>query len=225
MQSLTFSKAILPFLYLFIVWFLIGIVALGTNMTDNPSLILQAFLQVAENYGRLGFAVKSVIILVFIAAAISTVSTFLMATVQTFMYDIYATWIVPDLADRVNHLEIEKQIRFVAISRIFVALIGASGILLAYFAFDIVNFWVSMYSIMLSMLPAVILQISDKLSAFKLKVGYKRILWGIILGSTSSLLIGLLGTFTPLKEYSLTNFCPLASLLLSFAITFVGVKK
>ena len=225
MQQLTFSKAIIPFLYLFVVWFLIGIVALGTQMTNDPSLILQAFLKVAESYGSWGFAIKSVIVLVFISAAISTVSTFLMAIVQTFMYDIYATWIVPDLADRVNQLEIEKQNRFVNISRFFVVLIGASGIALAYLAFDIVNFWVSMYSIMLSMFPAVYLQISKKLSLLYTNVSYKRILYGIVFGSISSLLLGLLGTFTPLKEYSLTNFCPIASLLISFAITFIGGKK
>ncbi|MGA3288569.1 MAG: hypothetical protein ABSD46_14235 [Bacteroidota bacterium] len=225
MQKLTYSKAIIPFLYLFVVWFLIGIVALGTKMTDDPSLILQEFLKIADTYGNWGFAVKSVIVLVFISAAISTVSTFLMAIVQTFMYDIYATWIVPDLADRVNQLEIEKQYRFVNISRFFVALIGASGIAVAYFAFDLVNFWVSMYSVMLSMLPAVYLQVSKRLSSIQTKPSYQRVFWGIVVGSTSALVLGILGTFTPLKEYSLANYCPIASIVLSFAITFTGGEK
>jgi Na+/proline symporter len=229
MQQLTFRKSILPFLWLFVVWFAIGIAALGFKWTDDPNKILESFLRVTLQFGALGQAIKSIVILVFVSAIISTVDSMLIAVVQTFMYDIYATRINPELSKKIQSLETEKAYRFVNLSRVFVVLFGLASVGFAFIDFGWFNFWVAMYSLMLSLFPAIYCQVSERLKARQ--PAFNRIFYGITMGATSSLVVGIIGLKAPMlfepwiSGATLVAINPFLTIAISAAITFSGGRR
>lgn len=187
----TFRDAIIPFLILFIVWFMIGIVVLGTKLTENTTMILPAFLEAFNNFGSWGYLAKAIVITAFVAAALSTVDGFLIALVQTLMYDIYGTVIIKGLSENLSKLDKYQQYRFVNISKIGIVVVGLLSVIIAFFNFELLYFWTSMYSIMLSFFPALYEGIHSRAN----KYNYNKVRNSILIGSVGSLLLGIAGTF------------------------------
>ena len=128
-------------------------------------------------------------------------------------YDIYGTSIVPGLVENINKLDANKQSRFVNISRIFVVIFGFTGVLLAFRQFNLLNFWVGMYSVMLSFFPPVYFVLKGKAN----KKSYGSTLIAVLLGSVSAIIIGFLGTFI-LNSPTVTSFAPISSILFSYFV-------
>lgn len=202
----TFRDAILPFLILFLVWFMIGIVVLGTNLTDDVSKILPAFLGAFKSFGSWGYFAEAIVITGFVAAALSTVDGFLIVTVQTLMYDIYGTVVVKGLSDNLSKLEKYQQYRFVNISKLGIVVVGFLSVMFAFVKFGLMNFWTTMYSIMLSFFPAVYEGIHMRQN----KYNYSAVFYSVLIGSFGALIFGIAGTF-------LLNNAVLASVLTAMA--------
>lgn len=212
MKDVVFKKSFVPFLVFFLVWFAIGIFVLGTGITDDLNNILPAFLSSFDNFGVLGIALKSIVLLAFVSAILSTVDSFLIAATQTVMYDIYGSAIQKGLASRFSTLSPEALSKFVEISRLVVLALGVSAVIFAFTQFNLMSFWVGMYSIMLSFFPAVYVQTgSDKRKRGR---HYKRVLYGVLGGSFGALIISILGTFI-LESDMVTYFAPFVALGIS----------
>jgi len=209
----TFKKAILPFIILFIVWFGIGIVALGSNLTSNLNEILPSFLASFDAYGSIGYFSKAIIITGFVAAVMSTVDTFLLATVQTIMYDIYGTAFIKKLTLRIDTLSKYQQYRFVNIAKLGIIIIGIASVGIAFFSFGLMNFWTTMYSIMLSFFPAVYISINGNASKYK----FNAVFYSIVIGSGGALLLGVLGTFV-FNNSNVVSSAPLFAVFFSLLI-------
>lgn len=213
LKDKTFKKAIVPFLVLFIVWFGIGILALGCNLTNDLTGIIPAFLDSFNRYGSIGYFSKGIVITGFVAAVLSTIDTFLLATVQTLMYDIYGTSIIKGLTDKLDKLDNYQKYRFVNISKLAIVVIGISSIIIAFFSFGIMNFWTTMYSIMLAFFPAVYISINGNSS----KYSYNSAFYSIVIGSGGALIIGITGTFF-MQNSIVTSLAPFFAVFTSFII-------
>ena len=201
LKKKSFKDAVAPFSVLFIVWFMIGIVALGANLTDDLTAILPAFLASFDNYGPLGYFSKAIVITGFVAAVMSTVDTFLLSTVQTIMYDIYGTAFIKNLSQKINTLDKFQQYRFVNISKLAIVIIGIASVGVAFLSFGLMNFWTTMYSIMLSFFPAVYFSMNNKSS----KYNYNSVFYSVVIGSGGALILGILGTFIVTESYVLSS--------------------
>lgn len=208
LQESTFKKAIVPFLWFFLIWFLIGIVALGTNMTTEFNQIIPAFLEAMNSYGNFGLLLKAIVFTGFAAAVLSTIDTFLIATTQTFMYDIYGVKYMPGLSDKISSLPMPQQYRFVHIARSVILYIGILSISFAFLNTNLLSFWTGMYSIMLPFFPAVWIAIQGKHKLYSFNV----VKYSIILGFVGTALLGILGTFI----YENTNFVYSATIFAVF---------
>ena len=213
LRKKTFKNAIIPFLILFIVWFGIGILALGVNLTNDLSGIIPSFLAAFDAYGPIGYFSKAVVIAGFVAAMLSTVDTFLLATVQTIMYDIYGTAVVRGLTNKLDTLDKFQQYRFVNISKILIILLGIAAVIIAFFSFGLMNFWTTMYSIMLSFFPAVYESISGRSQNYR----FNSVFYSIVIGSFGALILGVLGTFILNNPY-VVGTAPLFAVLSSTII-------
>lgn len=214
-----FKDAILPFLILFVVWFMIGILALGLKLTDDQSTILSAFLGAFDGFGRWGYLAKAIVVTGFVAAAISTVDGFLIATVQTLMYDVYGTVIVKGLSDNLHKLNPFQQYRFVNIAKIGIILIGFLSVFIAFFKFELMNFWTSMYSIMLSFFPAVYEGIKGRSNMYTY-IGVRN---SIICGSSLALICGVTGTFI-IDNSFVVALAPISAVVLAAIILKIDKK-
>lgn len=215
----TFKKSIIPFAWFFAVWFLIGIVALGTGLTNDMNAILPAFLVAFDTLGNWGFLMKGIVLAGFIAAVVSTVDTFIIATVQTIMYDIYGTKIVPGLTEKLNTLPEIKKFRFVSISRVLIPIIGISAVVFAFTQFELLSFWTSMYSIMLAFFPPVFIGIFKESKDYK----FSFVKASIIIGSFGALLLGLIGTWLIPNSYVVSS-APIFAVLSSSIVILLGKK-
>nr|VFJ63616.1 MAG: Na+/proline symporter [Candidatus Kentron sp. FW] len=222
MKEVVFWKSFLPFLLFFLVWFTIGIFVLGTGITDDINNILPAFLAAFDDWGIIGIGLKSIVLLAFVSAILSTVDSFLIAATQTVMYDIYGSVIQKGLVSRFSSLSQASLSRFVEISRLVVLGLGISAVIFAFTQFNLMSFWVGMYSIMLSFFPAVYVQTLR--GRGKQKRNYKRVLYGILGGSFGALAISITGTFV-LKSDLVTYFAPFVALGLSGAFIFPANKE
>lgn len=209
----TFKDAIIPFSVFFAVWFLIGLIVLGSNLTNDFNEILFVFLSSFNNYGSIGYLAKAIVITAFIAAVMSTIDTFLLATVQTLMYDIYGTVIVKNLTKKIDSLDKYQQYRFVNISKHLIIIIGIVAVGFAFLSFGIVSFWTTMYSIMLSFFPAVYISLNGKANKYR----FNTVLTSIIVGSGGALIFGFLGTFIIDNSY-FVSFTPIFAVFSSLII-------
>jgi Na+/proline symporter len=231
LKKKTFKDAVAPFLIMFIVWFMIGIVALGVNLTTDLTAILPSFLASFDNYGSIGYFAKAIVITGFVAAVMSTVDTFLLSTVQTLMYDIYGTAIVKNLSDKINTIDKFQQYRFVNISKLAIVIIGIAAVGVAFLSFGIMNFWTTMYSIMLSFFPAVYFSINNKSKNFN----FNFVFYSVVVGSGGALILGIVGTFivteslilslSPSITINLVSTSPLFAVFSSLLIMKMGEIK
>ena len=136
------------------------------------------------------------------------------------MYDIYGNLYKKGLSNKIHTLETNKQYRFTNIARAFVIFFGLCAITLALFSFEFIQFWTSMYSIMLGFFPAVYFTLTKKKYAFKVKY----VFLSIILGSGSALLLGFLGTFI-YKSNTLTDIAPFLALFISTLFMLIAKTK
>lgn len=219
LKKSTFKRSIMPFAWFFGVWFLIGIVALGTNLTSDLNAILPAFLGAFDSFGSWGFLLKGIVLAGFVAAVISTVDTFLISTVQTIMYDIYGTKFVPGLTEKLGTLPDIKKYRFVSYSRILIPIIGVSAVAFAFTQFELLSFWTSMYSIMLAFFPAVYIGIIGKSQQYK----YSFTKASILIGSLGALSLGIIGVWI-FPNPNIVSSAPIFAVVVSSIIMLIGKK-
>ena len=224
MKEVVFKKSLIPFLIFFLAWFAIGIFALGTGLTDDLNNILPAFLGAFDQWGVAGIALKSIVLLAFVSAILSTVDSFLIAAAQTIMYDIYGSAIQKGLVSRFHELSEKSLSKFVELSRLTVVALGVSAVVFAFTQFNLMSFWVGMYSIMLSFFPAVYVQtLSNEQARHR---NYRRVLAGVLSGSIGALVVSVVGTFIVASD-TVTYFAPFVALGLSgwFIVPAAGFKK
>ncbi len=215
----TFRDAVVPFLLFFVAWFSVGVAAVGLGLTNNPNLAVSAFVSAIDEFGRFGVLLRGLLLAGFVAAILSTIDTFLVAMTQTFMYDIYGTFVVPDLASRIDKLNDEDSYRFVHLSRFWIIVFGATAILLGFWQFDLISFWTTMYAIMLSFFAPIYISLRDDVRRYTFDV----VLVAVIGGSIGALVLGVLGTFV-FKNSWLTNSAALFAILFSYVIMKVWRK-
>lgn len=221
LQNKTFKRALLPFLFFFIIWFLIGIAVLGTNLTSDPYQILQSFIAYFDQLGNFGLLLKGIVFAGLVAAALSTVDTFLLATVQTLMYDIYGIKVVKGLTNNLSSIPLFQKYRFVNLSRFLVLFVGLFAVLFAFLdKFNIMSFWTSMYSIMLSFFAPVWYAIKDKNNLFS----FNSVRYSIIVGSLGALILGIVGTFL-IPNTFIVNSAPLFAFTVPFIFMNLIEKK
>jgi hypothetical protein len=214
-----FIQSIIPFSLFFIAFYLIGFAVRYIKPTADLVTILQFFLSLFDRHSDFLLFMKAIVIVGFAAAAISTVDAFLIAAVQTWMYDIYGIIIKPGLTEKIPYMNVEEKNRFVHFSRFFVVVFGYAAILFAFFQFELIQFWTSMYSLMLAFFPPVYV-------AMRKKHNYdgNKVLIGIILGAFSALILGVLGTFI-LHDSNYSNAAPISSLVISSIFLFIAKRK
>jgi Na+/proline symporter len=206
--------SIVPFTVLFGAWYGIGLLALGQHWSDDPNQIVPEFIRRLQQYastGLTGALVETLVVLCFSAAALSTIDGFIVAAVQTVVFD----WL-PSF--RKSHkewseLEPEESRRTLFLARWLVVAVGALAVAIAYLSFGIMSFWVGMYSLMLSFFPAIFLHLRGNFqrSAFQAALS-------IISGATAALAAAIIGTFV-FPEYSLlTSLPPFLAVGVSLAV-------
>src|SRR5262249_11110204 len=114
-------------------------------------------LQTYASTGLTGAVTETLVVLCFSAAALSTIDGFIIAAVQTVIFD----WL-PSF--RKNHhytheLTPDEARKTLLFARLLVLVIGALAVGIAYASFGILSFWVGMYSLMLSFFPAIFLSL------------------------------------------------------------------
>ena len=82
--------SIVPFVILFGAWYGIGLLALGQQWSNDPNLIIPEFVARLQAYASTGLAgalTQTLVVLCFSAAALSTIDGFIIAAVQTVIFD------------------------------------------------------------------------------------------------------------------------------------------
>lgn len=226
LKKATFSGAIPLFLLMFFAWYIVGLAAAATGLTDDPTAVLPALLTSLSSGGWAPFVLLLVIIGAFAGAIISTFDTYLMALTQAFMYD----WYGPSrphlrgVAKNSRNAPEAESKRFVNASRFWLAIFGISAIVVAAFQLRLLDFWVGMYSLMLALFPAVFFGIRRGPVSVRDAVSSRAAIISIVAGFLTSLTFGILGTFTTLTLGSLafSDVGPIATLTVAFAGLAVG---
>lgn len=218
-RRMLFRRSVLPFLVLFICWYAMGIAVLRVNgPQEDPNSVLTAFMQlVVEQHGIAGVAIQSFLFMVFMVAVISTADSFLMALVQTVMYDIVAPLTRRGRALLNGTLSSEGQNRFIDMSRLALLGLGASAVLMAVSRPDFARSWLFMYALMFPLFPPVFYAILGAHRRFP----FWSVLLGICTGFVASFVLGFYGTFTPGRTIY-ADFAPLAAVLSSWLMMLLG---
>lgn len=187
--------SIVPFVVLFGAWYGIGLLSLGQGWTDDPNKIIPCLIDRLNLFASQGFkgaAVETLVVLCFSAAALSTIDGFIIAAVQTIIFD----WFPSFTPDHKECTEIDEQrsTQWLAWSRVLVLVVGAAAVGIAYMSFGIMSFWVGMYSLMLAFFPAIFFSIHFG-KAFQEQQSAARVALSIVLGAASALVAAILGTF------------------------------
>jgi Na+/proline symporter len=198
------SASIIPFLVLFGAWYGLGLLALGQQWSDDPNQIIPQLitrLQVYASTGIVGSIVETLVILCFSAAALSTIDGFIIAAVQTIIFD----WLPSFRREHKewHELNADEDHNTLLWARFLVIAVGAAAVAIAYTSFQIMSFWVGMYSLMLSFFPAIFLSFWNhhaSRSAFQ-------VAFSIVSGATSALIVAIMGTFF-FQEYALLTALP-----------------
>jgi len=186
--------SIIPFVVLFGAWYGIGLLALGQQWFNDPNQIVPQFvarLQAYASTGLMGALVETLVVLCFSAAALSTIDGFIIAAVQTIIFD----WVPSFRKDhlQVDQLSAEDARKTLSLARFLVLVIGALAVGIAYTSFEIMNFWVGMYSLMLSFFPAIFLSLFSKEANQQRPAS--RVAFSIVSGALVALVAAILGTF------------------------------
>lgn len=200
------SGSIIPFVVLFGAWYGLGLLALGQQWSADPNEIIPQFisrLQVYASSGVLGSVVETLVVLCFSAAALSTIDGFIIAAVQTVIFD----WL-PSF--RKTHVESDQlpdneAKRILLWSRVLVLLVGGVAVTIAYLSFQIMSFWVGMYSLMLSFFPAIFISLWKGEPNRRRSAGQVAV--SIVSGAVAALIVAIVGTFF-LTAYPLLTVLP-----------------
>jgi hypothetical protein len=214
----------LPFIVLFGAWYGIGILASAHHWVDDPNKIipqLVAHLRAYAATGITGALTETLVVLCFSAAALSTIDGFIIAAVQTVIFD----WLPSFTKDHRNWDQIDEveSRRWLRWSRLLVVLVGAVAVGIAYMSFGIMNFWVGMYSMMLSFFPAIFLSIQGG-ETFRSAHSAFQVALSIISGATVALVVAVLGTFVFPATPIYTALPPFLALGVSFIVLIPNPK-
>jgi Na+/pantothenate symporter len=195
----------------------VGLTALGQHWFEDPNQIVPQLIARLESYASTGFVgafVETLVILCFSAAALSTIDGFIVAAVQTIIFD----WL-PSF--RANHkesheLDAEEAGRTLLWARLLIIVVGGLAVAIAYMSFGIMSFWVGMYSLMLSFFPAIFLslrkrELSLERSAFQVAAS-------IVSGASAALAAAVIGTFVFTDYPLLTALPPFLAVGVSFIV-------
>lgn len=215
LRSMLVWKSAIPFLVLFGAWYGIGLAALGQHWTEDPAKIIPEFLNrvilFSNENGLGGAAVLTLIVVCFTSAALSTIDGFLIAAVQTLVYDWRLTF--SGRTKELNELNESEVERLLMLSRLLVVGCGGAAIAIALTPFGIMEFWVSMYSLMLSFFPAIILSILRGKQFCENRTA-QQVSASIVLGSLSALICAILGTYL-LNNSTLTSASAFLAVVIS----------
>ena len=212
-------ESIVWFVILFGAWYGLGLLALGQRWCDDPNQIIPQLIVRLEAYGAsniTGALTETLVVLCFSAAALSTIDGFIIAAVQTIIFD----WL-PSFReehkewDELNEAEAQQTL---LLGRILILVVGACAVMIAYMSFGIMSFWVGMYSLMLSFFPAIFLSLrsrdgSHRRSEFQVALS-------IISGATAALVVAILGTFVFPNYPLLTALPPFLAVGVAFVVIF-----
>jgi hypothetical protein len=217
--------SIVPFVILFGAWYGIGLLALGQQWTTDPSRIIPQFivrLQAYASTGLAGAVVLTMVVLCFSAAALSTIDGFIIAAVQTIIFD----WLPSYRKEhkQADELSPEESQKTLLLSRLLVLALGALAVGIAYTSFEIMHFWVGMYSLMLSFFPAIFLSLVSK------EVGQHsrptlQVAVSIVSGAFAALLTAVLGTFFLTQYPLLVALPPFLAAGVAFIVLLPGQPK
>jgi Na+/proline symporter len=211
--------SIAPFLILFAAWYGIGLLAVSQNWTTNPSEIIPKLfekLQILSTYFPIiGPLLESAIILCFLSAALSTIDGFLIAAVQTVVFD----W----LGKRPRGVAvggISPDRLLLRLSRGLIVVLGLVAVAVSFVSFNLMSFWVGMYALMLSFFPPIWLAMNG---SGKRLPAQGTVVSAILVGSGVSLALSVTGTFIVLSPL-LSSLSAPAAVLLSGGVLVLGPR-
>ncbi len=211
------KQSILPFVVLFGAWYGIGLLALGQHWTDDPSQIIQAFISRLQSVATTSFwgaVTETLVVLCFSAAALSTIDGFIIAAVQTVIFD----WLPNFREDhkQVKELNQKQSQQTLLGARGLVLVIGAVAVGVAYASFQIMSFWVGMYSLMLSFFPAIFLSLLDRDQSKQRSA--RQVSASVLSGALLALIFAWLGNFVFPDVKILTALPPFLAAGVAFII-------
>jgi len=136
-----------------------------------------------------------------LAAIMSTIDTILLAISQTLFYDVYALlpWnkslrnklsAVKSGNDKSIKITHEEDKNILAVGRSFIPIIGFTGVIFAFFEFQVMNFLFGLYGIIIVLFPSVIVAI-----LWPRKLIHSSAVWSVSTGLISALIWSIYFTF------------------------------
>ena len=217
--------SIVPFVILFGAWYGIGLLALGQKWCSDPSQIIPQFVVRLQTYASTGLAgsvVLTMVVLCFSAAALSTIDGFIIAAVQTIIFD----WLPSYRREhkQVDQLSAEESQKTLLLARLLVLVVGALAVGIAYTSFGIMSFWVGMYSLMLSFFPAIFLSLVGKEAGLHSRP-MSQVAVSIVSGAFAALFTAVLGTFFLTQYPLLVALPPFLAAGVAFIVLLPGQPK
>jgi Na+/proline symporter len=218
-------SSIIPFVILFGAWYGVGLLALGQKWCSDPSQIILQFvvrLQAHASTGLAGSLVLTMVVLCFSAAALSTIDGFIIAAVQTIIFD----WLPSFRKEhkQVDQLSAEESRNTLRLARLLVLIVGALAVGIAYTSFGIMSFWVGMYSLMLSFFPAIFLSLVSEESD-ETRPPASQVAASIVCGAFAALFTAVLGTFFLTQYPLLVALPPFLAAGIAFMVLLPGRPK
>jgi Na+/proline symporter len=209
--------SIVPFVFLFGAWYGIGLLALGQNWCSDPNQIVPQLILRLQAFGAsnlTGAFTETLIVLCFSAAALSTIDGFIIAAVQTVVFD----WLPSFRKAHTEWDELDEKEsgRTLTVARFLVLAVGGLAVTIAYMSFGIMSFWVGMYSLMLSFFPAIFLSLCSKEGSHQRSEF--QVALSIVSGAAAALIVAVLGTFIFPNYPLLTALPPFLAVGIAFLV-------
>jgi Na+/proline symporter len=220
-RKLLVRDSILPFIFLFSAWYGIGALSVAQSWTADPTQIIPVFFQKIELLAVtdpiLARSIGTVVIICFLSAALSTIDGFLIAAVQTIVFD----WLGYRSKVGVEGVGRVTEARALLISRALIIVCGGLAVLFAFAEFDLLSFWVGMYSLMLAFFPPIWSSLHRREGSPRPTPG--TVAAAILLGAASALGLSIIGTFV-MPATILAALAAPAAVIISAAILIGGPK-
>jgi Na+/proline symporter len=221
MRRMLVWESVIPFVLLFIAWYLIGLISVAQGWTADASQIIPMFFvkleALAQTDPALGRTIQTLVIICFLSAALSTIDGFLIAAVQTVAFD----WLGFKTGGDSAHNQADDRWALL-VSRALIIVCGAAAVTVAFTQFDLMSFWVGMYSLMLSFFPVIWLSLHPG-RRFE-RPGPARVGLAIVVGSSVAACVAVWGTFLrPNPE--IVAAASFAAVGLSAAILLIGRRR
>jgi Na+/proline symporter len=219
-RKMLVRDSVLPFTFLFCAWYSIGLLSVAQNWTTDPNEIIPILFQkialFAATQPTAGYLIESLVMLCFLSAALSTVDGFLIAAVQTVVFDWFG--VKPNTIGKEGGFSGTGAL---ILSRSLILFCGLLAVAIAFMSFDLLSFWVSMYSLMLSFFPpiAIALTTPSKRRPNAWVTGF-----AIGLGSLSALGFAVYGTFIR-PDTTVSSVAPFFAILVSAAVMGLGMLR